>query len=375
MARRRRGNLEGSVFYRKDRKLWAVTVTLGYDEHGKLRRVTKYAKTKDEAVRLLSDMQRQARTGTLPEPVRLSVGDYLQHWLEDVMRPTLRPSTYARYESIVRNHLMPRIGRTKLQQLKPSQVQALYSAMEEDGVGARTRELAHTVLRKALQQAVEWGYLAANPSDRVHRPRAPKRTMNVLTPEQAQRLLAEASGHRLYALLVVLLTCGLRWGEAAALQWEDVDLNRGTLTVRRSVTEVKGKHVVGEPKTARGRRQIAMPSIAIQALREHRKQMLAEGHPGPWVFCDQEGGLLRLPNFRRRVLFPLLDRAGLPRIRPHDLRHTCATLLLAQGVHPKIVSEMLGHAQISITLDTYSHVLPTLQREAADRMDALFSRS
>lgn len=371
--RRRRGRGEGSIRRKPGRDLWEVTVNLGYDAQGKRRRITKYAKTKREALALLAELQQQAATGTLPEPTRLTVEAYLTHWLEDVMRPTLRPSTYARYESLVRNHLVPRIGRTKLQQLKPSQVQALYSQMEADGVGARTRELAHVVLRKALQQAVEWGYLATNPCDRVRRPRAPKRRMEVLTPEQAARLLEEARGHRLYALLVVLLTCGLRWGEAAALQWEDVDLKRATLTIRRSVTEVKGKHVIGEPKTARGRRQIALPKVAVEALREHRKRMLAEGHPGPWVFCDQDGGLLRLPNFRRRVLFPLLDRAGLPRIRPHDLRHTCATLLLSQGVHPKVVSEMLGHAQVSITLDVYSHVLPTLQREAASRMDALFS--
>lgn len=375
MARRRRGNLEGSIFYRKDRKLWAVTVTLGYDDRGKLRRVTKYAKTKDEAVQLLADLQRQAGQGLLAEPSRVTVGEYMQHWLDDVMRPKLRPSTYTRYETVVRLHIVPRIGRTKLQQLKPSQVQAFYTKMEADGVGARTRELCHVVLRKALQQAVQWGYLAVNPCDRVERPRAAKRTMNVLTPAQAQRLLAEARGHRLYALLVVLLTCGLRWGEAAALQWEDVDLKRGTLTVRRSVTEVKGKHVVGEPKTAAGRRQIVLPKLAVEALREHRKRMLAEGHAASWVFCDSEGGLLRLPNFRRRVLFPLLQQAGLPAIRPHDLRHTAATLLLAQGVHPKIVSERLGHSQVGITLDTYSHVLPTMQREAADRLDALFSRS
>lgn len=155
------------------------------------------------------------------------------------------------------------------------------------------------------------------------------------------------------------------------LKWRDVDWNVSAVAVQRTIDDLNGKLSVGEPKTAKGRRRVELPNIAMQALRGHRKAMFAEGHASDWIFCDTQGGLLRRGNVLRRSYFPLLKSAKLPALNFHCLRHTAATLLLLQGTHPKIVQERLGHATIAITLDTYIHVLPSMQRDAAARLDSL----
>ena len=171
------------------------------------------------------------------------------------------------------------------------------------------------------------------------------------------------------------ITTGLRQGELLGLQWDDVDFDGAALHVRHTLHELNGRLWIGEPKTRRARRQVDLPTIAIAALQDHQERMLIEGHPHGLVFRDTRRGPLRKSNLVRRSFLPLLKRAGLPAIRFHDLRHTAATLLLAQGVHPKIVQERLGHSQISLTLDTYSHVLPGMGREAASKLDALLMKT
>jgi integrase len=195
--------------------------------------------------------------------------------------------------------------------------------------------------------------------------------MRVLAPEQVNVLLTAALEDRFHALYVLAVTTGLRQGELLGLQWEDVDLASAVLHIRRALQEVAGRLWLDEPKTAKARRTVDLPAVAVAALREHGDRMLAEAHLREFVFCDSQGGPVRKSNLIRRSFLPLLKRAGLPRIRFHDLRHTAATLLLLQGVHPKVVQERLGHSQISITLDTYSHVLPSMGREAAAKLDAL----
>ncbi|HEV2357498.1 MAG TPA: site-specific integrase [bacterium] len=234
--------------------------------------------------------------------------------------------------------------------------------------------MAYDELHHALDQAVRWGMIPRNVCDAVTRPGAPRPIMQVLTPTQVSALLEAAREDRLHALYVMAITTGLRQGELLGLQWDDVDLTGALLHVRHSLHEVNGRLSLGEPKTARAKRPVDLPRIAVAALREHRERMLAEGHPHGWVFCDTEGGPVRRPNLLRRSFQPLLKKAGLPQIRFHDLRHTAATLLLLQGVHPKVVQERLGHSQISVTLDTYSHVLPSMGREAAAKLDALLER-
>jgi integrase len=190
-----------------------------------------------------------------------------------------------------------------------------------------------------------------------------------------QALLTAARGDRFYALYVLALTTGMRQGELLALQWRDVDLDAATIAVQRSLSEVNGELHHNEPKTASGRRSITLPTMAVQALRSHRAAMLAEGHSAADrpVFCDTIGGWMRKQNLVRRSFRPLLIAANLPTIRFHDLRHTAATMLLEAKEHAKVVQERLGHSTISITLDTYSHVSPSMQRGAADKLDAIFS--
>ena len=202
-------------------------------------------------------------------------------------------------------------------------------------------------------------------------PRVAKKEMKTYTPEQVATLLNAADGHRLGALFVLAVASGMRQGELFGLHWPDFDLEGAVVSVQRGGEEMGNTFTLTEPKSAKGRRRIDLPTVAVKAMWSHKARMLAEGHLDGPVFCDRNGGYLRKSNFIRQVFKPLLRKAGLPEIRFHDLRHTNASLFLAQGVHAKVVQERLGHAQIALTLDTYSHILPTLQRDAAARLDSV----
>jgi integrase len=321
----------------------------------------------------LARLQHAALTGTLGDPQRLTVATYLTRWLKDSARPAVRESTYRSYEGIIRLHVAPRIGGGALSKLTPAHVQGLLTSLEDADKSARLRQLVFAVLHRALGQALRWGMVPRNVCDAVVRPRAPKPTMQTLDPDQVRRLLDAARGDRLEALYVLAVGTGMRQGELFGLQWEDVDWDRGAVAVRRQLAEGNGHPVLVDPKTARSRRRIDLPALAVVALLEHRERMRVTGRSVAegYVFSDTAGGPLRASNVLRYSFVPLLQRAGLPRIRFHDLRHTAATLLLAEGVHPKVVQERLGHAQISMTLDTYSHVLPSMGKDAAAKLDTL----
>jgi integrase len=243
-------------------------------------------------------------------------------------------------------------------------------------VGARVRQLTHAVLRRALKQALRWGIVARNPCEAVDPPRVPKRTISPLTAEQVQTFLEAAKEDRLYALCVVAIETGMRLGEIFGLQWPVVELKDRAIKVQHTLMEINGKLTLAEPKTPKSRRRIDLPQVVVDALTKHRAQSVREGFAKvPWVFCNATGGPLRRTHFHVNHFKSLLDKADLPVIRFRDLRHTSATLLLAAGVHPKVVQERLGHSQIGITLDTYSHVVPTMQLEAADKLDAMMRAS
>jgi integrase len=376
MARRRRGRGEGSIFQRAD-GLYVSSVSLGYDGNGKRRRKTVYGKTKAEVQEKLRQLQGSGFAGSPTDRLRLA--EYLAQWLEAVVRPNRSLNTYRCYEGVVRNYICPQIGGTRLDQLTSDHVQGLYAAMKKAGASDRMRQLAHAVLHRALQTAVESKppKMPFNPCDYVETPRLPAAKVHRVEPygvEEVQSLLTAAEGDRLKALIVLAVFTGLRQGELFGLRWPDIDLGAGALSVRHSLEEVNGKLSLKEPKSGKTRR-VELPPLAVDALWEHRTRMLAEGHLGGPVFCDTRGGWLRKSNFLRNVFRPLIEKAGLPRRRFHDLRHTSATLLLTLGVHPKVVQERLGHSNISVTLDTYSHVAPTIQREAAAKLDGLFRKS
>jgi integrase len=376
MARKRRGRSEGSIYQRGDGQ-WTASVSIGYDVNGKRRRRTVYGVTKKEVQDKLRNLQDDVAAGIVKTPEREKLGDYLTRWLENTARPSVRRNTYASYEQTIRLHIKEHIGGVRLADVTPAHVQGLYAAMERAGDSPRMRQLTHAVLRRALRQALRWGLIARNPCDAVEPPRVPKREMMAFGPAEVERFLAAAAGEQLEAIFVLAVASGLRQGELFGLQWPDVDLDAGVVHVRRQLEERNGELALTEPKSDKGRRRVELPAFAVEAMLAHKAKMLADGRldrTDQPVFCDSHGGWLRKSNFIRKVFKPVLKRAGLPDIRFHDLRHTSATLLLAQGVHPKVVQERLGHSQISLTLDTYSHVLPGLQREAANKLDRLFRK-
>ena len=404
--------------------LWMGQANLGWQD-GKRRRKTIYGRTKREVQDKLREVLQRVAHGEAPAPERETVAGYLQRWLDD-KKSELRPRTYESYEQVVRNHLVPALGRLRLAKLGPRDVALWLRLQERDGVSARTRRYARAVLRAALNQALRWELVSRNAAALTAPPRYRPREIQPLTPEQARMLLEAVSGHRLEALISVGLGLGLRLGEALGLRWIDVDSDSRKLAVRQALERAGGDAATrraltaerrrllaelaaaedriarrridsalddvrrrlavvqtgvrfAEPKTTRSRRTITIPELVVAALRTHRQRQFEErlAAGARWrdsglVFTTTVGTPLDGRNVNRLFKVILRD-AGLPAIRYHDLRHTAATLLLAQGVDPRTIMETLGHSQISLTLNTYAHVVPALQREAAAKMDAILT--
>jgi integrase len=354
---------------------------------------------KKDAQAYLNKTLRQIDTGEFNEPSREPLNTYLDRWLETAARPRVRSRTFADYQGDLARYVRPEIGTIPLGQLTPLQIQAVYSKMmapKPDGLGlsARTVRKVHAPLRSALKQAVKWRLIPTNPAEAVDLPKQNDNgdgadredAMRALSKEEANRFLEAARSDRWYPYWLLLLTSGLRPGEALGLKWSDLEEPNDTQTayrvrVRRTVVRIRGKEwTFGKPKTKLGARAVALPSITVEALKEHRKRQAAEklaAEPDTYtdhdlIFATSSGAPLAQTDLRRRHFLPILERAGLPKIRVYDLRHTAATLLLAAGEHPKVVSERLGHATITLTLDTYSHVLPDMQEPAAEKLEAMF---
>lgn len=370
----KRANSEGSITKRPD-GLWEARITL---DGGK--RKSFYARTRQEASRKLAEALRAREKGLPVTGDRQSVGEYLTNWLE-VTKPTIRPRTWKRYEQYVRVQLLPTVGGVGLSKLTPQHVQTLYAKKLEEGLSTTTVHHLHQVLHRALDAALRLDLVARNVCDLVDPPRMRHHEMTTLSEEQAALLLAAAEGNRFEALYVLALATGMREGELLALRWRDVDLHGGSLQVRATLQNTVDGFVFAEPKTALSRRRIALSKTAIEALKQHRVFQAQERLKlGPaWedldlVFPNSIGKPMDAVNLLKYSFYPLLKKAELPQMRFHDLRHTAATLLLGRGINPKIVSEMLGHSQIGITLGLYSHVTPHMQQQAADAMDEALGR-
>jgi integrase len=297
-----------------------------------------------------------------------TIGEFLvDEWLPAI-RSTIRATTYRGYESHVRVHLVPHLGAVRLTALDARIVNVMYGRLIDTLSPASVRRI-HATLHRAMRDARRWGYVTANVVDRTDPPkhRPLEREQTTWTAEELRRFLRSVMGDELEALWVVYATTGLRRGEALGLRWGDVDLDRGELAVRQTIVAVNHEVQVSTPKTKRGRRVVALDDMTVGALRRHRPE-LARGTD--LVFVDGWGEVVH-PSWVTKRFGELAAGAGLPRIRLHDLRHTHATLALQAGIHPKIVSERLGHSTVSLTLDVYSHALPHLQREAADALGRL----
>jgi integrase len=374
------------VAIRKRGKSWLVAVELGRDPATrKRRRAHATVATKREAEREEARLRHQAATGLDLEPTRITVADYLQRWLGAV-RPNLATSTYLRYDGLLRHQVMPHIGAIPVSKLRPLHVQQLYACLQEagradgrGGLSPRTLLHVHRVLSEALEQAVRWQIVHRNVCKAVEAPQARRAEMRTLSREDTRRLLeaAQAGGSVYGSAVILAVHTGLRLGELLGLGWQDVDLERGIVVVRRALQYVPGEGLAfRETKTGRARRTLPLGPAALETLRRLRRRQLKDRLALGPAYCDS--GLVLadplgrpVPPYRVSQRFPtLVKRLGLAPLRFHDLRHTHASLLLARGVHPKIVSERLGHGSITITLDTYSHVLANLQEEAARDLDA-----
>jgi integrase len=366
----KRGHGDGTIFQRrKDGKIvdgWIAEISLGPGAG----RQTFYAKKRGDAREWLTAKLREQQLGLSRTGKRITTGQALATWLEQVAKPRVRPATYTRYSGLVLQHLIPSIGTVPLERLTPRHVQVMLNAKAAEGMAPRSVHHLRAVLRTALNQAMRWGDVPRNVAALTDSPRIEAHAITFLDAGQAGQLLAAARGERLEALYAVALALGLRQGEALGLRWQDIDLEARQLHVRHALQRIDGRLQLVEPKTVRSRRTITMPATVVDALREHQRRQLKEQMriDGGFVFAHPDGspldGTVVTHQFQK-----LLKRAGLPRLRFHDLRHSCASLLLAQGVSARMVMETLGHSNISTTMDIYSHVMPSLRQEAADAME------
>jgi integrase len=386
----KRGTNEGSIFKRKDGR-WVGSLNLGWED-GKRKRRHFYAATaaevRDELLKARSDQSH----GLPVTSERQTVAEFLEDWLEHTLKARAQPRSFESFSVIVKKHIVPSLGRIRLDKLTPQQVQALLEkkrkpyktktksgkTIEKHGLSPQSIASIRTVLRSALSQALKWGIIGRNVATLIDPPRIPRPLAHVIELDGARKLLEVARGKRFEAVFVLALTLGLRRGEILGLRWSDVDFEKSAVRVNQALQRVGGKLQVTEVKTQRSRRVVAIPESVVRALKTRRAQqaqdrLLAgpEWEDSDLAFTGPTGAPLE-PITLHRDFKQLLQTAELStNTRFHDLRHTAASLLLAEGVHLRMIMELLGHSSISLTANTYAHVMPAAMRDVADRMESL----
>jgi len=362
---RRRSRGEGSIYFLEAKKLWTAKMTLA---DGK--RIVKYSKSQKVVREWLQASQNALRQGTLPKDNRLTVSEFITNYMETVVKHNLRPKTVEANLSLTRTHIIPTIGKIKLSQLRPDHLQNLYSQILDKGLSKRTAQFVHSIIHKSLRQGVKWGFVVNNVADLVIVPKPSRRPPSVYDAKQVIEFLDAVKEDRFFCLFVLAIYGGFREGELLGIHVEDCQLEQGIINVSHAVQYQIGKGVVvTEPKTKSSRRAVKLPAFALKVLKDYLKQ---NGKRQGLLFTTASGKPIN-PRFLVKAFKDSISEAGLPDIRFHDLRHTSATLLLSANVHPKIVQERLGHSSITLTLDTYSHVIPSMQDEAVEKLDKLLS--
>jgi integrase len=356
---------------------WTVRIFLGRDSKGKRRYFNKTIHgSKKDAQKYLTAKLREKDLGVFIEPASIGLTEYLDKWLLESAKPRLAQRTFENYEYLLKLYVREKLGNRKLCDIKPFDIQKLYNQMTESKLSARTVRYVHAILTSAFSQAVKWQMLSINPCNVVDLPRQQKNEMKAFSQEQAKRFLEVAKTDKYGLIFAFALASGMRPEEYLALKWSDIDFEKCTATVQRTLIWQKGGGwYFGEPKTAKSRRTVPMPESLFAKLKTHKKQQaeqiigLGQSYErNNLVFAGEIGQPIYLANLRQRHFHKILEKAELIGFRLYDLRHTMATLLLAEGINPKIVSERLGHASVVLTLDTYSHVLPDMQKDATSKL-------
>jgi integrase len=388
MAKGRRGNNEGSITERKDGR-WQAAITVGNNEKGEPKRIYFYGKTRSEVADKLKIALTEQLKGTLVEPNKIKLNDWLDYWLENYAKLKVRQYTFYNYSYFMNKYVKPRMGHVLLRKLTPPIIQKFYASCMNDtnlgyqgGLSAETIRSIHIILNTALKEAVHQKIIVSNPMEFVTKPKSTKKELHVLTPQQLDHFLEVAKGHPHFAAFVLEWATGLRRGELLGLKWSDIDFDNNRIMVRRSIKRVTGKGIViDEPKTAMSNRNITIPPQVIQVLIEHRERQerlhkyMGDRFPDTdFVFRSRVGTLLEPVNLYS-AFKEILEKAGLPNVRFHDMRHSHATMLLLMGEHPKVVQERLGHKDIGVTLNTYSHVVPGMQERVAERIGSIFNEN
>lgn len=368
----------GQIVARGERR-WLVRVYLGRDRETRKRiyhNRTIYGSLRYAQTYLLRKLhERDLLRGV--EGGQVSVDEYLDHWLKTAVKPKVRAKTYRDYTAMLRRYIRPALGSRILISLSSLEIQGAYQLMIDQKLSARTVRYAHAVLRAALRPATRWQLILADPTVGVQLPRDQGTEMSVLTTDQARLFLKTASRSSQACLFAVALTTGMRPSEYLALCWSDIDWDRGTASIVRTVQKVEGQWIFSDTKRVRSRRVVKLQTWVLRLLLELKKgrdhavcKSPCSSEFADLIFTTRRGDPISEEYLVKKHFKPLLAEAGLPNIRLYDLRHTSATLALALGVSPKVVSEQLGHAKAAFTLDTYSHVLPHMQEEAAAKMES-----
>lgn len=367
----------------RGKNTWAIKYEIGRDPKTGKRRskwVTVHGAKRD-AQRELRRILHEIDNNQHIEPSCMTLAEYLETWLADYARNRVSAKTFERYTEIARKHLIPALGGHQLVKLTPLHIQSYHGdALAEGRIGSKGGLSAQTVLHhhrllsQALKRAVRLQLLVRNPCDAVDPPRPARREIKILDHPETARLLKKTEGRRLYVPILLAVATGMRRGEILALRWQDVDLDGATLSVCRTLEETRDGLNFKMPKTARSRRTITLPSFAVDALRRHRARQAEEkllagpAYDDHGLICARADGSPTKPDDMSRDFRRMAIRLGFG-ISFHGLRHTHLSHLLAAGVHPKVASERAGHASVGITLDTYSHVMPGLQEDAARKVD------
>lgn len=374
--------MAGQIIKRGD-NVWIVRIFQGRDETGKRHYLNKTIRgTKKDATKYLTAKLRDKDLGLNIEPASESLNKYLDKWLEDTVKARVRGRTFEDYKALLKRYIRQPLGATKLANLRPADIQRVYRSMQERGLSPRVVRYTHAVLSSALKQAVKWEMLLRNPASVVDLPRLERKEMKAMRAEEINQFLAAVHGKPVLPIFAFALATGMRPQEYLALKWSDVDLKKGTATVCRALVwrhEKGGGWYFSEPKTSRSRRTVPLPASLVKMLAVHKRRqgekrlrLGAAWHDHGLVFPTSIGTPFSIPSFTSDYFKPALVKAELlTTYRLYDLRHTHATMLLSQGVNPKVVAERLGHSTIVLTLDTYSHVLPDMQKDAADRIEEL----